>query len=291
MNEINLATEQMLKCDICTYEYDANEHKPCMLVPCGHTLCKKCLDSITNQRCPNDRQQIEKHMFNWEIIKLVSANDLARRIRDSLIVFAHKIDEMTRMRLKIDSYMETELAHLDSMLKKLPSLNKESKTSPKVLEYFESRLSMLKKQTDSARAEILTSERRTRPLLETLQDEFKSTKLEQPRLVEMNQELEKEMGVIDGVVVRLDEYSRRSRKAIDRIEAKLTSKVFVEKLQDSKTVESIERIEMDVMVGGGIDDEINGVLYHSDMGLIDLFETFTTKKKSKKDLRVILYNL
>ena len=75
--EILKKLEDIMKCKICNTKYDYNIHRP-MIVKCGHTFCKNCINNyfqkLSNNRqykreksfiCPIDGIQ---HIFNSENI-------------------------------------------------------------------------------------------------------------------------------------------------------------------------------------------------------------------------------
>ena len=53
-------------CVVCYEQYNDSNRKPQVLFPCGHTICKECLGSITN--CPKCRKNIERTVVNWDLI-------------------------------------------------------------------------------------------------------------------------------------------------------------------------------------------------------------------------------
>jgi hypothetical protein len=53
-------------CIICFEKYNDSNRKPLVLIPCGHTICKKCSESIDN--CPKCRKNIERKVENWDLI-------------------------------------------------------------------------------------------------------------------------------------------------------------------------------------------------------------------------------
>lgn len=50
-----------MECGVCLEEFDEKEKQPIML-ECGHTLCKECVESIYNmtKHCPIDRQEFKR---------------------------------------------------------------------------------------------------------------------------------------------------------------------------------------------------------------------------------------
>lgn len=82
MTDINI---QLISCEKCEEEFN-QEHKIPLILPCGHTICRKCIESIMSKlgyvRCPIDAKRhyndikhfpknlnlislIEKHSKDW----------------------------------------------------------------------------------------------------------------------------------------------------------------------------------------------------------------------------------
>lgn len=64
-----------MNCKICFENFDLNEHKPMVMIPCGHTVCQKCLERIKQQTldvCPTCRIQITLDRPNYALIDLVN---------------------------------------------------------------------------------------------------------------------------------------------------------------------------------------------------------------------------
>jgi len=60
-----------MNCKICFENYDLNEHKPMIAIPCGHSLCSQCLIKIKHQTldvCPTCRVQITLERPNYALI-------------------------------------------------------------------------------------------------------------------------------------------------------------------------------------------------------------------------------
>ena len=58
-------------CIICFESYNDSDRKPKALIPCGHIVCGKCLDSIN--KCPKCRKNIEKSVIIWDLIPSAAA--------------------------------------------------------------------------------------------------------------------------------------------------------------------------------------------------------------------------
>jgi hypothetical protein len=56
---------QNIKCDNCNYIFDLGSYSP-IIIPCGHTICRKCITSIWNRlayiKCPFDNS---KHFLDF----------------------------------------------------------------------------------------------------------------------------------------------------------------------------------------------------------------------------------
>ena len=59
-----------MNCSICFEKYDKLELKPTTLMPCGHTLCKKCLIQLKKQtsQCPTCRVEVQNENPNYAIL-------------------------------------------------------------------------------------------------------------------------------------------------------------------------------------------------------------------------------
>lgn len=58
-------------CQKCQTKMADEEHKPMTIAPCGHTICKKCLDSLKENRfCPFCRQKIIASAVNFSLKKI-----------------------------------------------------------------------------------------------------------------------------------------------------------------------------------------------------------------------------
>jgi hypothetical protein len=57
------------ECELCLESFNLYDRKPFSLVPCGHSLCIKCFDSLTKTTCPYCRAVFTSKIPNWEIVK------------------------------------------------------------------------------------------------------------------------------------------------------------------------------------------------------------------------------
>lgn len=77
------------ECSVCFTQYDEHNHKPHMLIECGHTFCEECVNRIkapvsysaphiletatrieTRYKCPICKQMSTNHTCNYEVIKI-----------------------------------------------------------------------------------------------------------------------------------------------------------------------------------------------------------------------------
>lgn len=64
---VNIIDEDYISCPICLEVYYANENKIPLCLECGHTLCKKCLESLSKNQileCPIDKRRINFSLSN-----------------------------------------------------------------------------------------------------------------------------------------------------------------------------------------------------------------------------------
>jgi hypothetical protein len=63
--------KEAFECELCIEGFNQYDRKPITQVPCGHTICQKCLDKleINKTQCPFCRVEVVQKIPNWEIIK------------------------------------------------------------------------------------------------------------------------------------------------------------------------------------------------------------------------------
>ena len=73
------ALSYILECDICREQFTEYTHRPLSL-PCGHTLCKMCVDALPFPlKCPTDRMEfpyVKKINLppTYYVLKLIGGN-------------------------------------------------------------------------------------------------------------------------------------------------------------------------------------------------------------------------
>ncbi len=61
-----------MNCPVCIERYESSGyHKPFTIVPCGHSLCHKCLNSLQTRICPKCRVTIRDEIVNYGIIEII----------------------------------------------------------------------------------------------------------------------------------------------------------------------------------------------------------------------------
>jgi hypothetical protein len=89
-----------MECNICfgIYTSDINsDFRPCLIVPCGHGNCQKCLKGIlkNDQKCPVCRQKIEKINVNYplmEMIELIARASELKKEEDAKLLKLNQIN-------------------------------------------------------------------------------------------------------------------------------------------------------------------------------------------------------
>lgn len=63
-------------CSICFEAYLRHNNPPKLLIPCGHTICERCINNWTRNHntCPICRKNINNSIYNWDLMKLVEEN-------------------------------------------------------------------------------------------------------------------------------------------------------------------------------------------------------------------------
>lgn len=62
-----------MECELCIKQFDDANHRPLVLIPCGHSFCASCVTQLTV--CPSDRSRITSKVANWSILKLISQTE------------------------------------------------------------------------------------------------------------------------------------------------------------------------------------------------------------------------
>lgn len=68
-----------MECELCFENFNETDHRPLVLIPCGHSYCSSCAAQLTN--CPSDRKIISYKTDNWSILKLIPESELNKQIR------------------------------------------------------------------------------------------------------------------------------------------------------------------------------------------------------------------
>lgn len=92
-----------MDCKVCFEKYDKFEHKPIVIMPCGHTFCQRCLFDLKNKAfiCPTCRQEIKSKKPNYDLLEVLDMNlvvdsngslkqeitNLTKNINDSKVKF------------------------------------------------------------------------------------------------------------------------------------------------------------------------------------------------------------
>ena len=74
-----------IACDICFNNYDLNQHKPVIVMQCGHTYCDRCCAylKIHDYRCPKDREPITNQKPNYALLDLLNSD--ISRVENSIV--------------------------------------------------------------------------------------------------------------------------------------------------------------------------------------------------------------
>lgn len=188
--------------------------------------------------------------------------------------------------------LDNQMARLEASVKKLKRLTRFRVAG----EYMEAKLTSLRKRLESEHLELGGAEMKGRASLESLRDEFKNCKLEQPRLVDLCTQLEKEIKSVGELSDRFDEHFKTLNGSLELLRIKFASKSYLERLGSAKTPESMDGVEMNTLESSardGREDDDNeddeDDFSPNDLSLLEMFETFHTKKKSTPQYKSILF--
>jgi Ring finger domain len=102
-----------MECSVCLYNFDSGTHLP-LALPCGHTLCKECVDSFLKANealCPFDRKDFSDSEFikpNYDLIEILKTED---SVTDSLrCCNGHPINESVSITAFCDMCREKSVA-------------------------------------------------------------------------------------------------------------------------------------------------------------------------------------
>jgi hypothetical protein len=63
-----------LTCQVCLLSFDQNDRKPMVLDKCGHSVCLKCIESLTERKCPKCRACFDKTLKNYSLLEYFELN-------------------------------------------------------------------------------------------------------------------------------------------------------------------------------------------------------------------------
>ena len=63
--------KEFIQCTFCKENYDIVERKPCCYMPCGHTLCSKCINESTDKICSICREHVNQVIPDYTTIDSV----------------------------------------------------------------------------------------------------------------------------------------------------------------------------------------------------------------------------
>ena len=89
-----------LVCSICYENYNQLTLKPVSLVPCGHSVCSKCVDKLDKKTCPTCQESFTLHIFNWAVIGLLpkpTMDEIKSQVKRSIDENSELINEVERL--------------------------------------------------------------------------------------------------------------------------------------------------------------------------------------------------
>jgi hypothetical protein len=65
-----------MDCSICFEEYESSgDRKPYSIIPCGHPICLKCLNTLHERNCPDCRAPITGQTVNYGIMQMIDSQE------------------------------------------------------------------------------------------------------------------------------------------------------------------------------------------------------------------------
>ena len=62
---------KIMNCQVCFENYNDKDNQPYAIIPCGHTFCKLCLESLKETKCPKCRREISEKIVNYAILDVL----------------------------------------------------------------------------------------------------------------------------------------------------------------------------------------------------------------------------
>jgi hypothetical protein len=79
----------MICCQICYEPYDQSIRRPYSMSSCPHTYCLKCLEQITNNRCPECGIRSKGKNLNMALLQLIPESEYDKLKAESLKALIH----------------------------------------------------------------------------------------------------------------------------------------------------------------------------------------------------------
>jgi hypothetical protein len=61
-----------MDCGVCFHEFDVADHEP-LVLPCGHSFCKSCVEGLPTKHCPNCRKQFNTTQKNFVVLDIIQS--------------------------------------------------------------------------------------------------------------------------------------------------------------------------------------------------------------------------
>jgi hypothetical protein len=117
--------ENSYRCIICDEFYNEKNKKPSCLVPCGHTICQECINSLSNNNCPTCRTEFNKNVTNWETLKTMNQVFHSKENHKSNTYDKNDLNDNPQ-----NNALETEFSNYDERLKSFKNWPANLKQTP-----------------------------------------------------------------------------------------------------------------------------------------------------------------
>ncbi len=244
--EVGVEIEKMLQdqlsahcCPVCMFTMapselseDQSDHSPLLLFPCGHNLCKLCVEKIKKPSCPYCRAKIEHRAVNRPLLEMITLFCNSGKVAD-------KINE----RVESASYQPPPLSQQSLQQGDIDAQPTGDTTRTKAfyiskLRHFTARANVLENELSETEVELLGIEDRAK----ILQDQERASDEECRKFYERWQAAKQRLEEVTAEVKQIDQRRNECLKS-----KKLLTQTLEPLIRDKKKCEiMLQHFDVDV---------------------------------------------